>query len=238
MANSRFEYVKKFETHMTVLPETYIVIRIDGKNFHEFSDSYKFDKPNDIRAINLMNACAKNLVLKYKSEMICAYGESDEYSFILRKDTQLYNRRIDKLTSIFVSYFTSQYVFLWGKFFPPEMALQQKHLPMFDSRCVNYPNLDIIKDYLTWRFVDTHINNLYNTAFWGLVLKCGMSTTEAEARLNGTFSKDKNEILFSECNINYNDEPEIFKKGSLINKKGEILHIDVVKRINEIFQGF
>lgn len=42
MANSRFEYVKEFETHMKVLPETYIVIRIDGKNFHEFSDYYKF----------------------------------------------------------------------------------------------------------------------------------------------------------------------------------------------------
>ena len=45
MANSRFEYVKEFETHMKVLPETYIVIRIDGKNFHEFSDYYKFQKP-------------------------------------------------------------------------------------------------------------------------------------------------------------------------------------------------
>ncbi|CAI8508566.1 unnamed protein product [Hanseniaspora opuntiae] len=238
MANSRFEYVKEFETHMKVLPETYIVIRIDGKNFHEFSDYYKFQKPNDVRAINLMNASAKNLVLKYKSEIICAYGESDEYSFILRKDTQLYNRRIDKLTSLFVSYFTSQYIFLWDKFFENEMKLDYKHLPMFDSRCVNYPNLDVIKDYLTWRFVDTHINNLYNTAFWGLILKCGMSNREAQEKLSGTLSKDKNEILFKECGINYNDEPEIFKKGSLINKKGEILHVDVVKNINEIFQGF
>lgn len=238
MANSRFEYVKKFETHMTALPETYIVIRIDGKNFHEFSDVYHFEKPNDIRAINLMNACAKNLLIKYKSEMICAYGESDEYSFILRKGTQLYNRRIDKLTSIFVSYFTSQYVFLWNKFFPPEIALSHKNLPMFDSRCVFYPNMETIKDYLTWRFVDTHINNLYNTSFWGLVLKCGMTTQEAEQKLNGTLSKEKNEILFSQCNINYNDEPEIFKKGSFINKSGEILHIDVVKQINGIFQGF
>lgn len=32
----------------------------------------------------------------------------------------------------------------------------------------------------------------------------------------GTFSKDKNEILFSRFGINYNNEPEIFKKGSVV----------------------
>ena len=29
-------------------------------------------------------------------------------------------------------------------------------------------------------------------------------------------ASDKNEILFSEFKINYNDEPDIFKKGSII----------------------
>lgn len=29
-------------------------------------------------------------------------------------------------------------------------------------------------------------------------------------------SSDKNEILFSELNINYNELPEIFKKGSVL----------------------
>lgn len=34
--------------------------------------------------------------------------------------------------------------------------------------------------------------------------------------VQGTFSSDKNEILFSRFGINYNNEPEIFKKGSVI----------------------
>ncbi|KAL6941936.1 tRNA-His guanylyltransferase [Hanseniaspora vineae] len=241
MANSKFEYVRVFETHTTILPETYIVVRIDGKNFHEFSAHYNFDKPNDIRALGLMNAAAKNLVLKYKSEIICAFGESDEYSFILRKDTALYNRRSDKIATLFVSYFTAQYIFLWNKFFQTKENPQEldfKHLPCFDSRCVTYPNLKTIKDYLSWRFVDTHINNLYNTAFWKLILVCGLDPKTAEAELCGTLSSDKNEILWKRCNVNYNDEPEIFKKGSLINKKGEILHIDVIKNIDTIFKGF
>lgn len=32
----------------------------------------------------------------------------------------------------------------------------------------------------------------------------------------GTLAKDKNEILFSRFGINYNNEPEMYKKGSVI----------------------
>ena len=33
MANSKFEYVKNFEIDNTLLKNTYIVVRIDGKGF-------------------------------------------------------------------------------------------------------------------------------------------------------------------------------------------------------------
>ncbi|CEP63977.1 tRNA guanylyltransferase LALA0_S09e06854g [Lachancea lanzarotensis] len=237
MAKSRFEYVRQFETNEVLLPETYIVVRIDGKKFHEFSRTYEFQKPNDLRALKLMNASAKNVVMKYQHEVVCAFGESDEYSFILRKDTVLFKRRQNKLSSLFVSLFTANYVALWSKFFP-DVALDYKNLPFFDSRCVCYPSLTTIKDYLSWRYVDTHINNLYNTVFWQLIVKCGLTPQESEQKLCGTLSSDKQEILFTKCGINYNNEPEIFKKGSLINKKGEILHIDVIKNIDALFEGF
>ncbi|KAG5440814.1 hypothetical protein PCK2_000113, partial [Pneumocystis canis] len=55
-----------------------------------------------------------------------------------------------------------------------------------------------IRDYLSWRQVDCHINNLYNTTFWALVQKGGLTTTEAEKTLMGTQARDKNEILFSQ----------------------------------------
>ena len=34
--------------------------------------------------------------------------------------------------------------------------------------------------------------------------------------LQGTLAADKNEILFSRFNMNYNNEPEIYKKGSVV----------------------
>ncbi|KAL8946681.1 MAG: hypothetical protein Q9183_007876, partial [Haloplaca sp. 2 TL-2023] len=61
-----------------------------------------------------------------------------------------------------------------------------------------------------------HINNLYNTTFWALVQNGHMGTTEAEEMLKGTLAADKNEILFSRFGINYNNEPEQFRKGSVI----------------------
>ncbi|CEP23693.1 THG1 [Cyberlindnera jadinii] len=235
MAKSRFEYVKQFERDNLLLPETFIVIRLDGRGFHKFTDHYNFVKPNDIRALKLANAAALNVTRQIK-DVLVAFGESDEYSFILRKECDLFNRRESKLVSTFVSTYTAHYVQLWPKFFP-NTPLEIKHMPTFDGRAVVYPNLQTVKDYLSWRYVDTHINNLYNTTFWNLVLKGGMTTKEAEQRLMGTLSSDKNEILFSEFQINYNNEPEIFKKGSLIFK-GEVLHVDVYNTIDTYFNEY
>lgn len=61
-----------------------------------------------------------------------------------------------------------------------------------------------------------HINNLYNTTFWALVQQGGLDNRVAEKELSGTVSSDKNEILFKRFGINYNNEPEIFKKGSVL----------------------
>lgn len=47
MACSRYEYVKTYEQDDRILPNVWIVIRIDGKKFHKFSNAHKFEKPND-----------------------------------------------------------------------------------------------------------------------------------------------------------------------------------------------
>lgn len=61
-----------------------------------------------------------------------------------------------------------------------------------------------------------HINNLYNTTFHALVQQGGMTNTDAEEYLKGTVAADKNEILFSKFGINYNNEPEMYRKGSVV----------------------
>lgn len=71
--------------------------------------------------------------------------------------------------------------------------------------------------------ISGHINNLYNTTFHAMVLKGGMTPTAAELELKGTLSADKNEILFSRFGINYNNEAEMYKKGSVVYR--EVCHL-------------
>ena len=79
-----------------------------------------------------------------------------------------------------------------------------------------YPTTAHLRDYLSWRQADTHINNLYNTAFWALVDRGGVSRRDAESSLRGTSSAQKNELLFSQFSINYNDDEPMFRKGSIL----------------------
>jgi tRNA(His) guanylyltransferase len=96
MANSKYEYVRHFELADNMLPNTWLVVRIDGRGFHRlvfifdnskrfeltyqkrFSQAHNFAKPNDRRAIDLMNRCAIE-VMKDVKDIILAYGQSDEY---------------------------------------------------------------------------------------------------------------------------------------------------------------
>jgi tRNA(His) guanylyltransferase len=288
--------VKNFERDEILLPNTWIVVRIDGRGFHKsvlpisalrrswpsfpqrsltettyfiplfgvlhihlsrslltphnltalrLSTHYSFTKPNDSRALNLMNAAA-SAVVSSLPDICIAYGVSDEYSFVFHKSTRLFERRAAKIVSTVVSTFTAFYVHLWGKFMEG-VELEAAFLPTFDGRAVCYPSVGNLQDYLRWRQVDCkssvywnfgkrvccspsvgHVNNLYNTTFWAMIQKGGLDATAAEAELQGTVSSDKNEILFSRYGINYNNELELFKKGSVVFREYELENTEQV----------
>ncbi|PNY24629.1 tRNA(His) guanylyltransferase [Tolypocladium capitatum] len=241
MANSKFEYVRGFEQTDALLPNTWIVVRVDGRAFTKMCANYGFEKPNDRRALDLMNVAAKAVVADLP-EIAIGYGISDEYSFVFHKSCNLFERRSSKLVSTIVSTFTANYVYSWSTYFPDTPL--SCPLPTFDGRAVCYPTVQNLRDYLSWRQVDCtsatrhrlfpscwltcqgHINNLYNTTFWALVQLGGLGNKEAEKTLAGTLSADKNEMLFSRFRINYNNEPEMFKKGSVIFRDYELVDPD------------
>ncbi|GAA5963705.1 hypothetical protein JCM21900_004103 [Sporobolomyces salmonicolor] len=217
MAGSRYTYVKNFELPDPLLPSTFFIIRLDGKGFHGFSKAHDFAKPNDINALTLMNEAAKRVMQgrELNGECVMAFGESDEYSFVFKRSCKLHGRRASKLVTLVTSIFSSAYVYLWPQYFP-NSPLQFEELPVFDGRIVQYTSETEVRDYLRWRQVDTHINNMYNTCFWALVLRGGRTAQQANQELSGTISSQKQEMLFSNFGINYNNEAAMFRKGSLI----------------------
>jgi tRNA(His) guanylyltransferase len=154
MANSRFEYVKGFERPDPLLPNTWIVVRVDGRGFTKLCTKYAFQKPNDKRALDLMNAAARAVVGEVQ-DITIAYGVSDEYSFVFHKTTNLFERRESKLVSTVVSTFTANYVYLWSQYFPDTPLTSP--LPTFDGRAICYPALQNLRDYLSWRQVDCEL---------------------------------------------------------------------------------
>lgn len=215
MSKSKFEYVKEFELDSKCLPNCWIVVRIDGRNFSKFCDTHRFVKPNDVAALDLMNRAAITVMEDFK-EIVLAFGQSDEYSFVFRKDTELYKRRMPKLLTNVNSLFASSYVFHWPRYFAGKELC---YPPSFDARIALYPTDKNLRDYLSWRQADVHINNLYNTCFWNLVLKGHLTPKQAEERLRGTMASHKNEILFTQFKINYNNEPAMFRKGTTLIRK-------------------
>nr|GMD68997.1 truncated ICARUS1 [Ipomoea batatas] len=92
MANSKYEYVKSFEVEDEVTVPNIIVVRIDGRDFGRFSEAHEFDKPYDAKALHLMNACS-TAILEEFPDIAFAYGFSDEFSFVFKKETKFYQRR-------------------------------------------------------------------------------------------------------------------------------------------------
>ncbi|VFQ98172.1 unnamed protein product [Cuscuta campestris] len=215
MANSKYEYVKSFEVEDEVMIPNIIVVHIDGRNFQKFSKFHEFEKPYDARSLHLMNACATALLEKFP-DISFAYGFSDEFSFVFKKETNFYKRRASKIYSIIVSFFTSVFVTKWKDFFP---QMELKAPPSFQSRVVCCASIEVLQAYLAWRQNECHIKNQYATCFWELV-KCGKSEMDATSLLKGSQKQERNELLFQQFGINYKkDVREIFRQGSCALRK-------------------
>ncbi|XP_048131596.1 tRNA(His) guanylyltransferase 2-like isoform X3 [Rhodamnia argentea] len=221
MAKSKYEYVKSFEVEDEVMQPNLIIVRIEGCNFERFSDIHDLEKPNDEKALALMNSCAAAVLEEYP-DIVFSYGFNDEYSFVFKRKTKFYQRRaryflrlhvnFNKMMSLIVSFFSSVYTTKWKEFFP----LKEMKCPLsFLARVVCCASLEVLQAYLAWRQSECHIRNLYNTCLW-MLLKSGKSAKEALEVLEGTQKQEKNELLFQQFGINYRMLPEIFRQGSCI----------------------
>lgn len=240
MANSRYAYVRMFEeaTTQVLLPDCFVVVRVDGQSFRQLSRRHGFQKPNDRRACDLMLRAAQTVVQRFSPDIGLAFGQSDEFSFLFRRSSRCHKRHNNKLVSLTAALFAAAFTRHWNHFFPDTSLLTDQ---AFDARAVLYPSTTTLRHYLSWRQVDCHVNNLFNSTFHALtgdfvrhdlrpdgeVLTqplarysdpdfVPLTPQQATQRLSGSVSADKNEILFSEFGVNYNNELQQFRKGSVI----------------------
>lgn len=185
-----------------VLPRrTYVVIRIDGRGFHTFTRN--LERPYSRPLADALDQAALALC----HEMIgCrfAYGQSDEYSFLLtdfeKENAPLwFDGNLQKIVSVSASLFTAYFT----------RAFASDKIAAFDSRVLVISQRAEVEKYFLWRQLDASANSLNMLA----------SAHYSHAELAGKSNAEKHEMLFAK-GVNWAKQPADFKRGRAVRRSG------------------
>jgi tRNA(His) 5'-end guanylyltransferase len=186
-----------------VLPRrSYVVIRIDGRSFHTFTKN--LERPYSRLLADALDSAALSLC----QEMIgCrfAYGQSDEYSFLLtdfeKENAPLwFDGNVQKMVSVSASLFTAYF----NRAFPSDK------IAAFDSRVLVISQKTEVEKYFLWRQLDASANSLNMLA----------SAHYPHAELVGKSNTEKHEMLFAK-GVNWAKQPADFKRGRVVRRSAD-----------------
>lgn len=187
-----------------------IVIRCDGKGFHNFVKKVGAKRPFDGDFCSAMSH-AMMFAASQIEGCLFGYTQSDEITLILRNDQSLesepwFGNRVQKMCSIV----SSMVSVAFNKYYPNESAF-------FDTRVFAVPNLDEAMNCLIWRQQDAVKNSISSAAYFEIGKEFGQKT--AHKQLHGLNQNQRQELLFQKTGINWNDYPIKFKRGMATYKK-------------------
>ncbi|MAG56343.1 MAG: guanylyltransferase [Planctomycetes bacterium] len=183
-----------------VLPGLFIAARIDGRNFTRLTkDVHKFEAPFDERFRDYMVDTTAHL-MNCGFRIVYGYTQSDEISLVFHRDDTSFGRKLRKLNSVLAAEASAKFSLCLGD------------PAAFDCRISQLPDLEALVDYLRWRNEDAHRNALNAHCYWCLRGR-GYGVGEATDRLSGLSVAEKNELLFHEVGVNFNDLPLWQRRG-------------------------
>lgn len=193
-----------------LIPRLPVILRLDGNSFSKFTTRQGFDKPFDVRFNDAMDAAA-TAVLNYCSGAQVGYVQSDEITILLRNDqTYLTDpflaNRTQKIASLTAA--TASVAF--------NKALGTGTDAIFDCRVFVVPPHEVNNCFL-WRQLDAFKNAVSTYAYWELSKIYGRKTTQM--MLQGKSTNDRQEIIFRELGVNFNNLPTDLKRGRCIYKQ-------------------
>jgi len=188
------------DRYRILLPRrTYTIIRIGGRAFHAFTRQY--EKPYDARLAADMDRAAV-AVCEDAQGVQFAYGQSDEYSFLLTDFAQLatetwFDGNLQKVCSIVASIFTAEFM----RYFSGEC--RRAH---FDCRVFVIPDPIEVENYFIWRQQDATRNAILALA----------QSEFPPKQIHGLGCDELQEKLFRERGINFNDRSAEEKRGRVV----------------------
>jgi tRNA(His) 5'-end guanylyltransferase len=194
--------MRVFETtnDPVVLPEVYIVARIDGRGFTRLTkERHAFDAPFDVRFRDHMVATTAHL-MECGFRVVYGFTQSDEISLLMHRDEDAFGRKVRKFNSILAGEASAKFSLLLGGH------------AAFDCRVCQLPTDELVRDYFRWRNEDASRNALSAHCYW-MLRKQGLGVNEATNQLLGMSVAEKNELLFQN-GVNFNDVPNWQKRGT------------------------
>jgi len=193
--------MRVFETahDQVVLPEIYMVARLDGRGFTRLTkEEHPFEKPFDGGFRELMATTTRHL-MNSGFKVLYGYAQSDEISLLFDLGENSFGRKIRKVHSVLAGEASACFSVALGA------------PACFDCRISRLPNAGLVVDYFRWRNEDAARNALNAYCYW-TARKQGSTVKEATAFLSGRSVAEKNETLFG-MGINFNDLPSWQKRG-------------------------
>ena len=204
MEESHDEFDRKMRVYeqsldQVLLPELYLVARLDGNRFTRLTrEICHFEAPFDVKFRELMIETVKAL-MSYGFRVIYGYTESDEISLLFHPEENTFGRKVRKYNSILAGVASATF------------SLNLGQQAIFDCRMIPLPTVDRVRDYFRWRQEDAHRNSLNSHCYW-MLRKQGKSETEATQLLKGGSVAFKNQLLFQN-GINFDKLPNWQKRG-------------------------
>ena len=200
-----------------------VIIRIDGKAFHTFTRGLK--KPFDDILVRTMQDTMKYLCENIQG-CVLGYTQSDEISLVLTDYAELttdawFGNNLQKMCSVSASMATMAF----NKYFrtmiedyceyDPTASFEQRNKyidaydkgAMFDSRVFNIPKEEVC-NYFIWRQQDATRNSILSLA----------QSLYSDREIHGIKCDDLQDKMFTEKNVNWNDESTVHKRGTCAYK--------------------
>lgn len=129
--------------------DCYYVVRVDGRGFSKFTKN-NFKKPFDQKFYFAMKNIVEETIKALGLNIIFAYSQSDEISFLFKNMSEQKDRKVVTLTASMVSVIAS-------RTFGQDVT--------FDGRLLSLDKTEVV-DYFDWRVSDCQRNALNNACYW------------------------------------------------------------------------
>lgn len=186
------------QIHLT--PRTPVIMRLDGIHWHSYTKG--LIRPYDESLSNAMGKTVQYLCKQIQGA-IFGYTQSDEISILIQDWKNLntgnwFGNNVQKMVSASASAATAYFNSI---FTHPS----RKDLALFDSRVFNIPKEEVA-NYFIWRQKDCTRNSINSLA----------QSKFSAKELHGKSVSQVQDMLMDAHNINWNDVPTRFKRGTCV----------------------